>query len=98
MMIKGENASLLAFLLFSTLFFPVSDTNTIIRCTFNLLSAIAFKSLPNNEICTWIQIVCLNTSNEVKLTQKPDFVPERVESNVGTGENAGCQHFLLFPH
>ena len=22
---------------------------------------------------------------------------ERVENIVGTGENAGCQHFLLFP-
>ena len=26
------------------------------------------------------------------------FVPDRVENNVGKEENAGYQHFLLFPH
>ena len=27
-----------------------------------------------------------------------EFVPDRVENNVGKGENAGYQHFLLFQH
>ena len=28
----------------------------------------------------------------------PAFVPDRDEKNVGKGENAGYQHFILFPH
>ena len=31
------------------------------------------------------------------MTQKLKFVLGRVENIVGTGENAGYQHFLLFP-
>ena len=34
---------------------------------------------------------------KINLTQKLKFVLKRVENNVGTGENAGYQHFLLFP-
>ena len=31
------------------------------------------------------------------MTEKLKFVLERVENIVGKGENAGYQHFLLFP-
>ena len=31
------------------------------------------------------------------MTEKLKFISERVENIVGTGENAGNQHFLLFP-
>ena len=27
-----------------------------------------------------------------------EFVPDTVENNLGKGENAGYQHFLLLPH
>ena len=31
------------------------------------------------------------------MTEKYKFTLERVENSVGKGENAGYQHFLLFP-
>ena len=34
---------------------------------------------------------------KINMTQKWKFVLERVENIVGKGENAGYQHFLLFP-
>ena len=36
--------------------------------------------------------------DKINLTQTLNFVLERVENIVGKGENAGYQHFLLFPH
>ena len=35
--------------------------------------------------------------NKIDATEKLKFVLERVENIVGKGENAGYQHFLLFP-
>ena len=35
--------------------------------------------------------------NKMNGTQKSIFVLGRVENTVGIGENAGYQHFLLFP-
>ena len=35
--------------------------------------------------------------NKTNATQKLKFVLGRVENIVGKGENAGYQHFLLFP-
>ena len=35
--------------------------------------------------------------DKINLTQKLKFVLEKVENIVGKGENAGYQHFLLFP-
>ena len=35
--------------------------------------------------------------NKLNLAEKLKFVLERVENIVGKGENAGYQHFLLFP-
>ena len=32
------------------------------------------------------------------VTEKLNFFLGRIESTVGKGENAGYQHFLLFPH
>ena len=37
-------------------------------------------------------------NNQVKVGKTAEFVPDIVENNVGKGENAGYQHFLLFPH
>ena len=35
--------------------------------------------------------------NQIDMTEKLEFVLERVENFVEKGENAGYQHFLLFP-
>ena len=35
--------------------------------------------------------------NKMNATLHLKFVLERIESNLGKGENAGYQHFLLFP-
>ena len=35
--------------------------------------------------------------DKINVTQKLKFVLERVENILGKGENAGYQHFLLFP-
>ena len=37
------------------------------------------------------------TDDEIHLTEKLKFVLGRVENILGKGENAGYQHFLLFP-
>ena len=35
--------------------------------------------------------------NKLKVAKMPIFFFDRVENHVGKGENAGYQHFLLFP-
>ena len=35
--------------------------------------------------------------NKINVTEEQRIVLERVENFVGKGENAGFQHFLLFP-
>ena len=37
------------------------------------------------------------TDDMINVTQKLKTVFGRIENNVGKGENAGYQHFLLFP-
>ena len=36
--------------------------------------------------------------NKINVIKKLKFAFRRVENIVGKGENAGLQHFLLFPH
>ena len=36
-------------------------------------------------------------NNKINVTQKIKFVFHVLENTVGNGENAGYQHFLLFP-
>ena len=42
-----------------------------------------------------IESIC---RRQINVTQTIESVFHRVENNVGKGENAGYQHFLLFPH
>ena len=54
-----------------------------------------FNSLPNDKIFDWFKLKAfadVNVSEKLKF-----FVLGRVEIIVGKGENAGYQHFLLFP-
>ena len=55
-----------------------------------------FNSLPNEKFLDWSKLKAL-ADNKIKLAEKLKFVLGRVENIVGKGENAGYQHFLLFP-
>ena len=55
-----------------------------------------FNSLPNNKILDLSKLKAF-ADNNLNVYQKLKFAFERVENIVGKGENAGYQHFLLFP-
>ena len=54
------------------------------------------NSLPNNKILALTKLKAF-ADNKIIVTQKLKFVLGKVENIVGKGENAGYQHFLLFP-
>ena len=54
------------------------------------------NSLPNDKILDWSKLKAL-ADGKINVTEKLKFVLRRVENIVGKGENAGYQHFLLFP-
>ena len=55
-----------------------------------------YYALPNNKFLDWSQLKAF-ADDKIKVTEKMKFVWEMVETIVGRGENAGYQHFLLFP-
>ena len=55
-----------------------------------------FKSLPNDKILDWSKFKAF-ADDKIIVTQKLKFVLGRVENIGEKGENAGYQHFLLFP-
>ena len=54
------------------------------------------NSLPNNKILDLSKLEAFADDN-LNVYQKLKFALGRVENIVGKGENAGFQHFLLFP-
>ena len=54
------------------------------------------NSLPNDKILD-LSILKAFADNNLNVYQKLKFALERVENIVEKGENAGYQHFLLFP-
>ena len=55
-----------------------------------------FNSLPKDKILDLSKSKAFADDN-LKVYQKLKYILERVENIVGKGENAGYQHFLLFP-
>ena len=55
-----------------------------------------FNSLPNDKIFDLSNLKDF-ADNKINVTYVTNFVLGRVEIIVGKGENAGYQHFLLFP-
>ena len=53
-------------------------------------------SLPNDKIFDSSKLKAF-AEDKINMSEKLEFVLGRVEKIVGKGENAGCQHFLLFP-
>ena len=67
-------------------------------CSFSstLIKYYRINSLPNNKIPDWSKLKAFadDNLNVVKMTIS---LFDRLEKTVGKGENAGYQHFLLFP-
>ena len=55
-----------------------------------------FNSLPNDKILDLSKLKAF-ADDILNVNQKLKFASGRVENIVGKGENAGYQHFLLFP-
>ena len=54
------------------------------------------NSLPNGKFLGLSRFK-ESADEKINVTQKLKFILERVENIAGKGENAGFQHFLLFP-
>ena len=54
------------------------------------------NSLPNNKILGWSNLEAF-ADDKIIVTEKVELVLGRVENIAGKRENAGYQHFLLFP-
>ena len=52
--------------------------------------------LPNDKFIDWSKLKALADSR-INVTEKVQFDLGMVENIMGKGENAGYQHFLLFP-
>ena len=57
---------------------------------------ISFNSLPYDKTLTWSNLKEF-ADNKIEVYQKTKFVLNWLENILGNGENAGYQHFLLFP-
>ena len=60
------------------------------------LTFTSLNSLPNNKILDYSKFKAF-AEDKVILTKTLNFVLGRAENFVGKGENAGYQHFPLFP-
>ena len=55
-----------------------------------------FNSLPNDKFLDWMKLKGF-ADDKINVAEKLRFVSKRVGNIVEKGENAGYQHFLLFP-
>ena len=60
------------------------------------ITGISVNSLPNNKILDQSKFKAF-VDDKINVTKELEFVSGRVENIVGKKENAGNQHFLLFP-
>ena len=68
------------------------------HCTIKICTRfiLRFNSLPDDKILHLSKLKAFSDDN-LNVYQKLKFALGRVENIVGKGENAGYQHFLLFP-
>ena len=57
----------------------------------------SLNTLPKGQNFRLVQIDSICRQKKINLTLILKFILRRVENIVGKGENAGYQHFLLFP-
>ena len=55
-----------------------------------------FQAMPDNTILALSKLKAFADNNFI-LAKMVQLLSERIENIVGKGENAGNQHFLLFP-
>ena len=55
-----------------------------------------FYPLPNNKILDMTKLKTF-ADDKLNVTKMTNSLFDRVENTAGKGENAGYQHFLLFP-
>ena len=55
-----------------------------------------FNSLQKDKNLPWAELMAL-ADDRLKMAEIAELVLGRVKNIVGKGENAGYQHFLLFP-
>ena len=65
-------------------------------CTIRTCDTLKFNSLPNDKILDRSKLKGF-ADDKIKILKKMIFGFDRVKNIVGKGENAGYQHFLLFP-
>ena len=56
-----------------------------------------FNSAPKDKVLAWPKLKAF-VGDQFKAVEMGEFVHDGIENNVGKGENADYQHFLLFPH
>ena len=57
----------------------------------------SFYSLPYDKILAWSKLEAF-AEDKTDVVKMMISLLDRVENSVGKGENAGYQHFLLFPY
>ena len=62
----------------------------------NFENKIEFNPLPDDKISYWSKLTAF-ADDKLNVTQNIKVVFHRVENILGKEENAGYQHFLLFP-
>ena len=96
---KGEIARYERFLLFLQCFqkacLPVASIGVIVWEWVNQYFSF-FNSLPNNKILDVTKLKAF-ADDKINIAQVKISIFDKVENIVGKGENAGYQHFLLFP-
>ena len=65
-------------------------------CLVNVAPFYLFNPLPDDKILDWSKLKAF-ADDKLNLAEKLKFILGSVENIVGKGENAGDQHFLLFP-
>ena len=78
----------------STLLSKVASKHGVDKSRFK--SKVYINTLPNNKFSDWSKLKAF-ADDKINVTEKLKFVFGQVENIVGKGENAGYQHFLLFP-
>ena len=80
--------------------FSVGTVSSLLSTHFSVLEKSKFCcnsiALPNNKILLCSKLKAL-ADNKIDVVKMMISLLERVENTVGKGENAGYQHFLLFP-
>ena len=89
---KGENAGNQHFLLFLLCFQNTSFPGSLkLRTLWKRINP-----LPNDKISEGTKLKAF-ADNKLNVTKMMISLYDRVENTVGKGENAGYQHFLLYP-